>query len=932
VIDMIGRASEAAAIARFVEHVRDGPVGLLIEGEAGIGKTTVVSEAIRQAREAGHRVLQVRPAEAEADLSHAALTDLIGGVFDTVIGELPAPQRNALEVALLRQEPDAPADPRTTASALLNVVTIVSRGDPLAIVIDDAQWLDRASSRAFEFVARRLPPRVGIVVAYRPVAGLGRPFDLVRSLAPQRFEHLVLGPLPLVALNELIHSRVRLKLARPLLVRLVEASGGNPFFALEIADALARGAALPVPGDPLPVSRTLHDLLVERVDRLSASARMAASFIAALSRPTAATLESALASPLDVEAALLELEEAGLVTADDDRLRFTHPLLGSTLYGSLTVTRRRAVHRRLADAAGDPEEQARHLARAQRSPDEDAAARIETAAGLAMRRGAPEAAAELYAASCRLTPEEQPEGLARRLLGGAHALNLAGDLDASRSRATQALAVGRTPSIRARALLLLGDLATYTDTVQARLEHQERALTEASDDPALRVEILLALFRGIVHDAERAGHRVDEAIELLRPAADRSVLARALIYKFIAEAVLGRGAKTGLLDEALALEAVSDRLLEDRIQLGQRGGPVSVYPLIWFHWIDDLERARARFHLLTQLSEDGGDVVGAAELVEFVAMAEFRAGNWAEAERALESACDTLAQFELRGPLIASFADRSVIDAHRGRVERARTTLQSILAVQGLDRFWRMACHSAQGVVEFCEGNYEAADRAWTEMREAARLVGWIDNLDDRSEPDHIEALLSLGRLDEARLVLEHLEWRGRTLPRAWIEAGLPRARALVLGAEADVADALAVIEEAPATAGLPFETARLLFVRGQLQRRANRKLAARDSLTEALGIFEKLGSPPWAARARAEIARVGLRHRPAAELTETERRIAELAAAGKTNREVAEAAFVSPKTVEANLARVYRKLGIRSRAELGARMAAESWGGDAQT
>jgi DNA-binding CsgD family transcriptional regulator len=139
-------------------------------------------------------------------------------------------------------------------------------------------------------------------------------------------------------------------------------------------------------------------------------------------------------------------------------------------------------------------------------------------------------------------------------------------------------------------------------------------------------------------------------------------------------------------------------------------------------------------------------------------------------------------------------------------------------------------------------------------------------------------------------------------------------------------------VEDASGTPALPFETARLLLVRGQLRRRANRKLAARESLTEALGIFESLGSPPWAARTRGEIARLGLRHRAAGELTETERRIAELAAAGRTNREVAQAAFVSPKTVEANLARVYRKLGIRSRAELGARMAAESEGAEAET
>ena len=314
-------------------------------------------------------------------------------------------------------------------------------------------------------------------------------------------------------------------------------------------------------------------------------------------------------------------------------------------------------------------------------------------------------------------------------------------------------------------------------------------------------------------------------------------------------------------------------------------------------------------------------------------MAEFRVGNWTAAEGALEEACATLGQFEPRGPFIASFADRSIIDAHRGRSERARSTLVGILdGVDPLEVFWRMVCHSAQGVVEFYDGGYEAADRAWGAMREEAQVVGWVDFLDDRSEPDHVEALVGLGRLDDARRMLAHLEWRGRTLPRPWIEAGLSRARALVLAAEGDSMAALAVIDAAPEIRGLPFERARLLLVRGQIERRANRKLAARDSLTEALAVFEQLGSPPWIARTRAEMARLGLRHRARNELTEGERRIAELAAAGLTNRQVAEAAFVSPKTVESNLARVYQKLDIRSRAELGARMACTSRSADTES
>lgn len=917
--EMIGREGEAAAVARFLERVPNGPVGLVIEGEPGIGKTTVWLEAVRVASERGFRVLQARPAEAEAELSYAALGDLVGRVFDEVSGDLPPPQRQALEVALLRREADAPADPRTTASAVVGLLMGLVADRPLIVAVDDVQWLDRASERALEFVTRRLPARTGLVVARRTQGEEAAPLGLERALDPEALERLVLGPLSLAALHHVIEGRLAIKLTRPMLVRVEDVSGGNPFYALEIARALARDGSAAL-GDPLPVPLSLQELVSDRVHRLSAPAQAAALAAAALSRPTAASVAAALAQGLDADAALLEAEEAGVVVWEGERLRFSHPLLASAIYGSAATARRRTLHRRLADVVVDAEERARHLARSVTEADEAAAGEIEHAAGLAERRGAPEAAAELYEAACRLTPETRQEDLARRMLGGASALSIAGDLRGGRSLAATALETAPTGSLRARVLLLLGSLASYTETIEARIDYHARALAEAGDDHRLRAEILLARIEEIILDPQQAARHADEAIELLRDLDDRSLFAQALMNKFVAEAVLGRGARAELLDQALALEAESGRRM-------------LIWPLIWFHWVDDLDATRARYRIHEELWRDHGDVVGAAEIVEFLAMAEFRAGNWNHAEHALEDACATLEQFDQRGPLTASLADRSLIDVHCGKVERARATLLQILdAVEPLDVFWRMVCRSALGAVEFCDGNYDAADRTWTQMAQEAEVVGWKDFLEDRSEPDHVEALLALGDLERARQVLEHLEWRGRTLPRLWIDATLPRARALIRAAEGDLAGAKGELEAAPAVSELPFERARMLLVKGQIERRANQKLAAKDSLAEALSIFEDLGSPPWAERTRAEIGRLGLRHRSPDELTASERRIAELAAAGLTNRQVAEAAFVSPKTVEANLARVYRKLGIRSRAELGARMSAEARDGQAQT
>jgi DNA-binding CsgD family transcriptional regulator len=265
------------------------------------------------------------------------------------------------------------------------------------------------------------------------------------------------------------------------------------------------------------------------------------------------------------------------------------------------------------------------------------------------------------------------------------------------------------------------------------------------------------------------------------------------------------------------------------------------------------------------------------------------------------------------------------VDAHRGRVERGRSTLLPLIeeAERTGKAWWAANLLSALGFVEFAAGEHEAADRALTRMRELVDSMGIVDALFDRSEPFHIESLAALGELDRARAALERLETRGRALPRPWIVATLPRARALVFAGEGDAHGALAALgEHDPGMASqLPFELGCTLLLEGRLRRRANQKRAAADALRRARELFQQLGAPTWLERAEAELARVGLRHRSPDELTATELQIALLAAAGQTNREVAKAAFVSPKTVEANLTRVYRKLGIHSRAELGARM-----------
>ena len=282
------------------------------------------------------------------------------------------------------------------------------------------------------------------------------------------------------------------------------------------------------------------------------------------------------------------------------------------------------------------------------------------------------------------------------------------------------------------------------------------------------------------------------------------------------------------------------------------------------------------------------------------------------------------------------FAWRSMIDAHRGRFDRARATLRPLVeATAGAEKAWWAAILlSALGFVEYAAGDHQAADRALTQMRGLLDQIGIKDGLLDRTEPFHVELLVALGEIDRARETLARLEQRGRMFPRVWIDATLPRARAIVTAAEGDLAGALVALDalDLEATSRLPSELGCAWLTKGRVYRRAKQRRAAAAAFREAMEIFERLGAPIWAERARGELDVVTPRRRAPDELTATELRVAQLAATGLTNREIAQAAFMSGKTVEAHLAQVYRKLGIRSRAELGARMARKPAIGELET
>jgi tetratricopeptide (TPR) repeat protein len=779
---VFGRDLELAAIERFLDSGSTWPSAVVIEGEAGIGKTTLWLEGVRRAKARGMRTLQARPAESEQKLSYVALADLVVEAFDEVGAALPQVQQRALAGALVREDASSGASARTTATAFVGVLAACAANGAVLLAVDDVQWLDSASAQTLGFALRRLPPKVGVLLAHRVEARQELPLGLARALSEDRLSRIDPGPLSVAALHHLVKSRLGTTLPRPLLARLADASGGNPFYALEMARALAPVGDLK-PAQPLPVPRDLEELVVARVQTLSAPARQLALAAAATSQPTRSVLASALPADANFGAALLEAEEVGVLASNDDRIRFEHPLLASVIYGSASAERRRQLHKRLALVVSDPEERARHLALCTTEPDEEIAAKLEAGAALAAKRGAQEAAAELYSAAKRLTPLDREDELTRRSLGEAKALLAAGDIDGARKIASEAAATSPA-GLRAEAELLLGDLAWIGGSWAGAIEHLEYALAAEPDDPAFAARAYPKLVNYSTHDPTKEIERGAGPRGLERPASACGGRLRR-VRLVLGELLLGHGARRELFER---WEELEDRAGPDASK--------SVIPLIYFHSIDDFDAARDRHAVEAEWYRVRGEEGWVAERLAHLGFVEFRAGRWELAERLVEEACIAIAQLERPGPWTTLFRYRSLVDAGRGRTRRARTTLLPL--IDEANRFgrtvWESLFLSTLAFVEFADDDYAAVDAALTRMYRCTEDTGIRDLVPDRSEPLHIESLVSLGEVERARGALERLEERGRVFPRLWIDVTLPRARAIVLAAEGELEKAFAAL------------------------------------------------------------------------------------------------------------------------------------------
>ena len=348
-VEVVGRERELDTIASWLDDAVT-PRALLIEGEAGIGKSTLWRAGVREARERGYGVLSSSASRSEAELSFAALRDLIDDVFDDVAEELPAPQRDALAVVLLREEPEpdrGPPDPATIGFAFRSTLRALATRGPTMVAIDDVQWLDRSSAAVLAFTARRLGEApVALLLTQRTGEAISVPLELDRAFG-ERLGRVRLRPLSLGATHRLLRSHFGLTLSRPAIHRLHAACGGNPLFAIELGRTLKD---TPVsPDEPLPVPHDVDQLLRRRIERLSRPGREAVLAAALQGEPTAGVVQRAAS-----EAGLEEAVTAGILVTERGALRFAHPLFAEAATSLTLESRRRDMHLRLAELARGP--------------------------------------------------------------------------------------------------------------------------------------------------------------------------------------------------------------------------------------------------------------------------------------------------------------------------------------------------------------------------------------------------------------------------------------------------------------------------------------------------------------------------------------------------------------------------------------------------
>jgi DNA-binding CsgD family transcriptional regulator len=906
---LIGRAAELERIDAALARRDALPAGALLHGEAGMGKTILWVEAVRRARAQGFRVLECALTAHESGLAFAGLADLIGRSIDEVIPTLAAPQATALEAALARRSAGAsPLDERAVAFALHAALSSLARRTPIVVAIDDVQWLDRSSALMLAYATRRLRAEpVLLLFAERAGEPAGDALSLSRG-AGVEFERIHVGPLPMGALHRIIRTRLGYSLTRPQLLTVTTKSGGNPLHALELARAIRPGGAMGDVG--------LAGLLADRISVLPGRTRDALALAAIATEPDVDLLSSALGRPVRRE--LRPALEAELVRIVADQVRFTHPLIAASAEASVPEGRRAALHRRLAGVAQSPAVRAAHLAQAVDAPDAAVARALDEAARSAHRRGARASSASLYEGAGRLTPVDDPTLRDRRLLAAAAAWYEAGDGPHAEGILESLLASLPRGDQRCEAAWQLGVIRDELGQWKEAIELWRAALSD-TEDGRLRSRILCslaitAIYTGSVGDALRLG--VD-AVDAAERTSDPAHLARALAIRAFTMTMSGTAGHAAVIERALALEADLEESLGD-------WSPAAIAAECARH-TGDVAAARRHYATVLQRAADAGDANQEQWAAFGLASTLLLTGEFRRASELADTVLDIADQTgQMRIPAKSL---RAHVDAYLGDLDAARLLVdEAMAAARAADEATHLfGAYVVLALIELFTGHDAAAADAYAAARRIALDMGLRHATALRLFLAETETAAATGRTDQASAALTAFNAAAGGSPPAWCAELTHRARATVLAADGRLREADGELAAALAVDGsVPFDRARTLLAAGTLARRLREHARARAELARALAAFTELGAPVWIERTRLELARIpGRRAARGDDLTEAESRIAELVAAGRSNKEVAAALFLSVKTVEVTLTRVYGKVGVRSRAELAHRLGA---------
>jgi DNA-binding CsgD family transcriptional regulator len=906
---IIERPAELRAVHALLQSAASRPRGLVIEGEAGVGKTTLWLAGVAEARDRGFRILSARCGQAEAALAYAAVADLLHEVEPAVLAGLPEVQRVALNRVLLRAGGEGPPiDQGVVAATLASVIELLAAESPVLVALDDEQWLDPSSRAVMASAARRVTGPVGVLLTERTEHKDGGATDWLQMPGPEDVHRVVVGPMSLGGLHALVSARLGRSFPRPTMVRIGEISGGNPFYALELARAIKSGVSESV----LPA--TLAELTRQRFGRLEGQTRSLLLAAACAAAPTTDLLARVSGDTVEHTVELLsEAEARGIIAVDGEDVRFTHTLLARSVYTEATRRERRAMHRLLAEAVVNPELRARHMALAATSTDPTALEALDVAADAARTRGALPAAAELVELAIGLggdTPE-------RRIRAAGYHLR-AGNLEQARLL-LDGLIDRLQPGVDcAMAQILLAQNRIHHNRFAEAVSLLEHALDNAEDNRELRVRTLLWLSyaRFNAGDFLPALESAEDAVESAQDVCDPDLTSQVLAVRTCVKFVCGHGVDTSSMRRALDFENPNSDA-----PFAFRASATNALLLGWTGQLDEAcERlAEVRRHCLERGAET--DLVFVAV---HTALTEISRGNYSEARHAAEDMTERAEQLGGEHVRLIALTVECALAAHAGREQEARSTATAAIELAhrcGAPQLADRALVSL-GFLEVSLGRHEQALEILKPLLDRAAVNPGTEIVTAGYIPDAVEAMIALGRASDAEPLIEALEASGRKVDRPWMLAIGARCRSLWLAAGGDVAAAVETAELAMIhhdRLPMPFERARTLLVLGRLRRRNRKKDSARAALVEALDVFDALGTDLWAERARAEVDRGSVApSNKELGLTPSEHRVAALAASGMTTREIADALFISPKTVGTNFARIYRKLGINSRAELG--------------